>query len=136
MAIESLLFSQLTFNSVDMTDHCSNIELNIENAENDITNFDSGGGRDFVKGLETSTLSFSLFNDYAASSINATMSAAVGTKVAFMCSPGTGAASATNPHYSGTVYVNSWSPIMGSPGDPQNVSLSFPCVGTVTMATA
>lgn len=140
MAAEALINAHLTLNSVDMSDHVTDLSVDVTNDGQDITNFGSGGGQDMGKGLETSTLNFTVLNDYAASSINATMSAIVGTKVAFSTIPGAGTAgtavSATNPSYSGTVYVTNWQPITGAPGDFQRVSVSYPVCGTVTMGTS
>lgn len=136
MTAIALTAAQLTVNMVDFTDHVTDITMDVMNDGQDVTNFGSGGGQEFGKGLETSSLSFTVLNDYAATSINATMVAAVGTVVPFSCQPGTGAVSATNPSYSGSMYVNAWQPLTGAPGDFQRVSVTYQVNGTVTQGTS
>lgn len=136
MAVVAHTDSQLTINTADFSSHVTDVSVDINNDGVDITNFGSGGGPEFVKGLETSMLNFTVLNDFAASSINATMVAAVGTNVPFTAISGPGTTvSATNPSYSGTIYVNAWQPINATPGDVMRVSVSYPVVGTVTQGT-
>lgn len=136
MAVEALTMAHLEVVTTNISDHVTDIEIDVNNDDQEITTFGSGGGQDFGPGLERSMLSFTVLNDYAASSVNDLFDTARKTKVAFTCRQSTAAVSATNPSYSGTIYVGNWKPLSGAPGDFQAISVTYPVCGTVTKATS
>lgn len=136
MAVEALTGGFLEINSVSFGDHTTEVDVELAYPEQDITTFGGGGGPEHGKGLEASMLNFTVLNDDAASSINATMRPLVGTTTTFTARRSSGTVTATNPQYSGTVYVNSWNPLSGAVGEFQRISVSYPVQGTMTIATA
>jgi hypothetical protein len=91
--------------------------------------------RNFIGGLEASTVSLELFNDFAAASVNSLFEDALGTKLAIKLIPVTGTVSATNPSYSMSCYIGSWQPIQATPDSPMTVSVTYP-VTAITKATS
>ena len=91
--------------------------------------------RNFIGGLEASTVSLELFNDFAAASVNSLFEDALGTKLAIKLIPVTGTVTATNPSYSMSCYIGSWQPINSTPDSPMTASVTFP-VTALTKATS
>ena len=91
--------------------------------------------RNFIGGLEASTVSLELFNDFASASVNSLFEDALGTKLAIKLIPVTGTVTATNPSYSMSCYIGSWQPIQATPDSPMTVSVTYP-VTAITKATS
>ena len=91
--------------------------------------------RNYIGGLEASTVSLELFNDFAAASVNSLFEDALGTKLAIKLIPVTGTVTATNPSYSMSCYIGSWQPINSTPDSPMTASVTFP-VTALTKATS
>ena len=123
-------------NTVDLSDHVKSITLNRQFDELEVTAMGDSSHR-FVKGLESSTLTFSFLNDDAAASVLATLQAAWGTSVAFSLLQTKGTAvSATNPLYTGTILVNKTTDINGATGDISTQDITFTINSVVTVATS
>lgn len=135
MAIEALTDGYLALATTDFSGHVTDVDVDNPNDGNEITPINSEN-HDYNKGLGRPMLNFTVLNDYAASSIDATMRAALGTKVAFTAAHAGSSASATNPVYSGSVYVNQWKGPSGSGGSNEEISVSFPICGSMTIATS
>ena len=86
----------VTINAVDVSDQCTSAVFTrlIESLES--TSFGQTN-RSFVGGLESSTLTVSMYNSFAVSETYATLSALVGTQVTVKIKPTSAATSATNP---------------------------------------
>ena len=91
--------------------------------------------RNYIGGLEASTVSLELFNDFASASVNSLFEDALGTKLAIKLIPVTGTVTATNPSYSMSCYIGSWQPINSTPDSPMTASVTFP-VTALTKATS
>jgi len=91
--------------------------------------------RNYIGGLEASTVSLELFNDFAAASVNSLFEDALGTKLNIKLIPVTGTVSATNPSYSMSCFIGSWQPIQATPDSPMTVSVTYP-VTALTKATS
>jgi hypothetical protein len=79
-----------------------------------------------ITGVERSTLNLELYNDFAASSVNALFEDALGSKLNIKLIPVSGTVSATNPSYSMSCLISNWTPINGSIDGVASVSASFP----------
>lgn len=86
-------------------------------------------------GLKSGTLTIEFLDDFAASEVDATLWPLFGTVTTFAVRPDAGSVSATNPTYSGSVFIAQHT-LGGSVGDLAMKSLTFPTSGTVTRATA
>lgn len=126
---------------VDLTNHVQSITINRNFDELEVTAMGSTG-RQYVAGLETSTIAIDFLNDTATSSVLQTLNTLVGTTAAFkICqttvagSPSTATISATNPLYTGLVLVNKLTPVAGKVGDISMQSLTFTVSGAITVAS-
>ena len=126
----------IKINSVDLSDHVTNVSLNRNFDELEVTAMGDTSHK-FVKGLEASTLQLDFLSDTAAASVNATLQSAWGTTVAFsLLQDKTAAVSATNPLITGTILVNKTQDINGATGDIAKQSITFTVNGATTVASS
>ena len=102
----------------------SSVALNREVEAVEITSM-TNTSRNYIGGLEASSLSLELFNDFAAASVNSLFEDALGTKLNIKL----------NPSYSMSCYIGSWQPIQATPDSPSTASVTFP-VTALTKATS
>ena len=122
-------------NSVDLSDHITSVTLTQNFDELEVTALGDSAHK-FVKGLEASTLTLNFLNDFAASSVQATLQSAYGTTVTAVLLPVKGTAvSATNPLYTVSILINNLTPLNGAVGDISNSSMTFTCNSTVVQTT-
>lgn len=91
--------------------------------------------QNLIGGIEVSSVSMELFNDFAAASVNSLFEDAVGSKLAIKLIPVTGTVTATNPSYSMSCLITQWTPISGSSDSAMTASVTFP-VTALTKATS
>ena len=124
---------EVTVNSVDLSDHIASVT--IDQSFNEVTTTAFGdAGVTRIAGLEDSSVSLEFHQDFAASSVDATLNALVGTTTSVVVKPTSSAVSATNPSYTMTCLVNQWNPISGGAGDLSTVSVTWPVSGAITRA--
>jgi len=122
-------------NSVDLSDHVTNITLNRNFDELEVTAMGDTSHR-FVKGLEASSVTISFLNDTATASVLQTLQAAWGTTVSCVLLQDKGTAvSATNPLYTFNILVNKTTDINGATGDLSTQDITFTINGATTVAT-
>ena len=122
-------------NSVDLSDHVTNVVLNRNFDELEVTAMGDSGHK-FVKGLEASSVTIDFLNDTASANVLATLQAAWGTNVTIVLLQTKGTAvSATNPLYTMTCLINNTTDINGAVGDLSTQSLTFNVSGTIAVAT-
>ena len=123
-------------NSIDLSDHITSVSLSQIFDELEVTALGDTSHK-FAKGLEASTLTLDFLNDFAASSVAATLQAAYGTTVTAVLIPVKGTAvSATNPLYTVSILINNLTPLNGAVGDISSSSLTFTCNSTVVQSTS
>lgn len=125
MAIIAFKDVSIVINSVNLSDHANSATLNYEIEAQDATVM--GGNRVSVGGIQNNTLEVTLYQDFAASNVEATIFPLVGTTTTIVLKPTSSATSATNPSYTLTgAYLASHTPIAaGDVGSTSPVSLSF-----------
>lgn len=124
---------EVTVNSVDLSDHIASVT--IDQSFNEVTTTAFGdAGVTRIAGLEDSSVSLEFHQDFAASSVDATLNALVGSTTSVVVKPTSSAVSATNPSYTMTCLVNQWNPISGGAGDLSTVSVTWPVSGAITRA--
>jgi len=126
---------QLTVNAINLSAYVSSITLNRNFDELEVTAMGDTGHK-YVAGLEASSITIDFYNDFAASSVAATLDSLVGTTTTVTVKPAAGATSATNPIYTMTVLVNNITPINGAVGDLATQSVTWNVNGAVTKATS
>jgi hypothetical protein len=123
-------------NSIDLSDHITSVTLQQTFDEVEVT-AQGSTAHQFAKGLESSQLTLNFLNDFAASSVCATLQAAYGTTVTAVLLPVKGTAvSATNPLYTVSILINNLQPLNGAVGDISNSSITFTCNSTVVQTTS
>ncbi len=127
---------QVTVNAVDLTDHVVSVSGFNETAA-DLTTTSMGDSNvTRIGGLKDASVGITFHNDFAASSVYATLSALLGTAVTVAVTPTSGSLSATNPKKSGSALVTELPFIDGAVGDLAEVSVSWPISGAITTTTA
>jgi len=134
MAIFALTDGSLVINSVDLSDHAKSISTDVEVVELRTTAM-GDTWETVIGGLKSGQLQVEFYNDHAASSVDATLWAALGTVVTFVFKTSSGAVSATNPSYSGSILIGGHT-VGGGHGDTPMVSRSYTTSGAITRAVA
>jgi hypothetical protein len=117
-----------------ITDHVSTVSLNREVDQVEITAM-LDSVQNMVGGVERPTLNLELFNDFAAASVNALFEDALGTKLNIKLIPVSGTVTSTNPSYTMSCLITSWTPINGAVDAVASVSTSLP-VTALTKSTS
>jgi len=135
MAIIAFKDVSIVINSVDLSDRANAATLTYEVEAQDATVM--GGNRASVGGIQNNTLEVTLYQDFAASEVEATIFPLVGTTTTIVLKPTSSATSATNPTYTLTgAFLSSHTPIAaGDVGSTSPVSLSF-TGGTLVKTTS
>jgi hypothetical protein len=118
----------VTINGTDLGDHVAEFSVETRQPEVDTSALGTGW-RTFVSGLKEGSVTLSLHNDFAASSVSLTINPLLGSYATVVAS-GTFGGAAT----SGTAvcYVNTVTPIGGAIGDLSVQNVTWPTSGTVT----
>lgn len=121
----------ITVNGVDLTDHCNSVEVSQEFDEVDLTSF-CNDFRAYGQGAGDATITATFFQDYATASVDATLwplSQSGGT-FDVVVRGGSEPVSSTNPKYTMTARLFSYSPLSGGYGDASTTDVSFRNAGT------
>jgi len=135
MAELVLTDAYLTVAGTDLSDHVTSVTLSDGGSIQENTAM----GATYVTrigGLKDWSLSVEFNQDYASSSVDAILAAAVNVSTAIVLRPTSAATSTTNPQWSGNAFLEGYDPIAGSVGDVAKTSPTFVGNGTLTRATA
>jgi|SRR5215471_329651 len=125
------------FNSVALSNYVSDITLNWTQPTQEVTAMgDQGVAK--LPGLRNDSIDVTLRQDYAAALVDATFSAAflAGTGVPVEIRSDAGTVGTSNPKWTGTVLVESYTPIGGAIGDTADATVTLTVQGALTYATA
>lgn len=124
-------------NGTAISDHLSSVTIEDTADEVDFTAF-GAGYREFGQGLHDATITATAFQDFAASNIDAILNPlyASGGTFGVEVRPTSAAVSATNPKYTMTARLFSFSPIAGAVGDASTTELTFRNAGTAGLVRA
>ena len=125
---------KVTINGTDFSQSIAQVNLEISSDDVETTAFGSTF-RTRIGGLKDGTLQLDLMQDFAASSVDQTLSGLINSFATVVITPTSSAVSATNPSYTALCLVNQYTPFASSVGDLATVSVSFPTSGTVTRGT-
>jgi hypothetical protein len=89
-----------------------------------------------VAGLKEGTLTLAFNQDYAASTVDATLWPLLGSNATVVIKPTSSAVSSANPSYTAVCLVTDLTPVSGQIGDLSTFSVTWPTNGTVTRAVA
>ena len=138
MAVYFAQNSYFKLGTYDMSSVVQSISLNINYEQLDVT-ASGDASRKYLKGLAAHQISGTLFLDQAAiaaGSTRAVLDSLKGTAAAFELAPNGSTASSTNPKYSGSCFVNAYTPVNGTIGDVATLDFTFDCTTDVTIATS
>jgi hypothetical protein len=125
----------VTINSVNLSDHIASITLTTTDDVIETTAFGTSA-RTRVGGLADNSVAFEFHQDYAASSVEATIYPLVGTTTTIVVKPNGATTAADNPAYSFTCLVAEWTPLNGAVGELATASVTWPISGEITKAVA
>lgn len=126
----------VSVNAVDLSDHLKSSTLTYEGEAIDQTAM-GDSTRKHIGGLKNWNLELMFYQDYAGSSVDATLFPLVNTTTAIIVRPvATGGVSATNPNFTGTGLVQAYPPITGEIGSSHEVTCSIVAASDLTRATA
>jgi len=134
MATFALTDASVVINSVDLSDHVQSVELNYEADALEDTNM---GDSTHIQlgGLKNWTMTIEFSQDFASSSVDATIFPLVGSTTTVTVKPTSGAVSSTNPSFSGTGLVRSYNPLSGSVGDKATCTVEIVAAGDLSRST-
>lgn len=124
--------------TTDLSDHTSSLTLEDSADEVEITGF-GVGYREFLQGLKTAQVTATMFNDYAASSVDAIVAPLYQKAESFTIkavADKTASISATNPLFEMTGQMYSYSPISGAVGDANTTDITINNSGTAGLTRA
>ena len=125
----------ITIGTADFSTSIAAVTLDISADEQETTAF----GNDYrtrIAGLKDASLTLDFHQDFGAASVDATLFPLIGSAIPFTIIPTSAEVGATNPSYSGTAIVTSYSPFTSSVGDLATLSVTWPVSGAITRATA
>ena len=135
MAKFSAVDYEITIDTVDFSDSLAAVTLDISKEQLEVTAF-GDAARTYIAGLQDGSVTLSFHQDFAASAVDATLHAALGTEIAVVIKPTSGAVGAGNPSYSFNALVTQITPFSSNVGDLATQDVTFPISGAVTRATS
>ena len=112
-------------------------QVELKTSANDITTSSFGSTWvTRVAGLKEGTVTLQFNQDYAASTVDATLWPLLGSQATVVIKPTSTAVSSSNPAYTAVALVTDLTPVSGTIGDLSTFSVTWPTNGTVSRATA
>lgn len=126
-------------NGVNLSDHCSSVDVNDTTAQVDVTSFGTSGYKQYLQGFHDAQITATFFGDFAAASTFATLQPlyAAGSVFTVEVRATSAARSATNPAgtlAAATMYA--FDPLGGKVGDVSSFDVTFANSGTAGLVWA
>lgn len=124
----------VSIDGTDLSNHIRECSVNMAADDVDVTAM-GAGGHGHLAGIRDDRFTFTCYSDFASSSVDAVLSTKFsGATTPFVIHVGAASstAAATNPIYSGTTYLLTYTPVSGAVGDAAMTPLEFVLVGTIT----
>lgn len=125
----------VTIGGIDLSNHISSVTLTSTYDVLETTAFAGGNVPTAAKtrtaGLVDNSVAFEFHQDFAASSVEATIYPLLGTEVAVTVKPQDAAVAATNPEYQFNAIVSEWTPLNGAVGELATASVTWPITGPI-----
>ena len=136
MAVFVLKDASLVVNSINLSAYVSSITLDYAVDAIGADGMAATNGHVFIGGLQNNSLAVTLNQDYATSTVAATLDALVGSTTTVVIKPTSSAVGATNPTYTiSNAFLAGTQPVNGSVGDLAQMSVTFQG-GTLVKAVA
>ena len=127
--------ADININGIDLSDHGIQVAMDIGSELMDNTAF-SFTARSVAPGLLTAGAQIQFLQDYASGKVDATIFPLIGTTFTVILKPTSAAVSATNPSYTATMTVDTYSPMGDSVGDQSKATLNLANAGSAGWARA
>ena len=121
--------------STDISDHVASVTLNSTVSEVQTTAM-GNTAITRVGGLLDNSVTLEFHQDFATSSIEATIYPLIGTLTAMRIKPTSSATSSSNPQYQFSALCTEWQPLSGAVGELATASVTWPISGVITKTTA
>lgn len=137
MAKTILTDAYVVINSVNLSDHVRSVTITQEADEVELTAM-GATAKDRALGIRDDKFEIEFYQDFAAASVDATLSPLVGQNTGFPVEvrPTSGAVSATNPKWTATCVLASYSPLAGSVGEASMTEVTLLAKGAITRSTS
>jgi hypothetical protein len=123
-------------NAVDLSNHVKSVKVNYKADTPDNTAM-SVTSKTQLPGLKDWDMDIEFNQDFAASNVDATLFPLVGAAAfSIEVRPDAGARAVTNPAYTGSCLLETYSPLSGKVGDVAIAPIKLSGTGTLTRATA
>lgn len=126
---------EVTVAGVSLADHIASVTLGSTYDVLETTAFKGGNvpvaAKTRTAGLVDNSVTLEFHQDFAASSVEATIYPALGTVAAITVKPTQGAISSTNPEYQFNCVVSDWTPLNGAVGELATASVTWPITGPI-----
>lgn len=134
MAKQVISLAYLLVNSVDLSGSIRNVTLSYEADAVDSTTMGLTT-KTALGGLKNWSIQGTFAQDYAAGSVDATLFSLVGATFALEARASSAAVAVTNPKFTGTGLLTSYTPIAGGVGDLQETPFTIVASSALTRAT-
>ena len=131
MAKQVLKDAFIKIDGVTLSDNVSSVTLEDSADEVEFTGF-GADYREYGQGLKTASITLEVFQDFAAGEVDATLEPLYRTGGTFSVEvrPTSSTVSSTNPKYTMTGRLFSYSPLQGAVGDANTTSVTIQNAGT------
>lgn len=131
MAIHVLTTATLSYNSVDLSDHVRSVTVTMSSEDVDVTAM-GATARAHAPGLRDDRVEVEFFQDFASAKVDQTIVAQQGgSGASLVIKPTSASVSSTNPSYTMTAIPFDYTPIDGTVGDADTVTVVFlPAAGS------
>jgi len=139
MAKFTLKNASIVVNAVDLSTRCDQVTIEDTAEEIDVTSFQGNGYREFLQGLKDATITATFLQDFASGSVHSTLNTVYqsGGTFTVVVKADSAAVSATNPSFTMTSRLYSYSPLDGGVSDPSKTTATFRNAGTgIVVATS
>jgi hypothetical protein len=133
MARLVLTNAYITINGVNLSDHIASVTLTTTDDVIETTAFGTSA-RTRIGGLADNSVALEFHQDYATSSVEATIYPVIGTTTALVVKPNGATTAADNPSYTFSALVSEWTPLNGAVGELATASVTWPIDGNITKA--
>jgi hypothetical protein len=125
---------KITVAGVDFSTNLNSVELSQEADDLETTAFGQSW-RSRIGGLNNASITLNFMQDFAASSVDATLNPLLGSIATVVIQSASGTVSTTQPKYTAACLVAAYSPFASSVGDIATLSVTWPVTGTVVRGT-
>lgn len=136
MGIEVLKDASVLINTVDLSDHVSQVTIE-DGVELQDASAMGDAARRRLAGLRDWTLTLDFFQDFDAAKVDATLQPLIGVQTAIKVRKSkTDVIGATNPEYQGNGMLEGYPIVAGGVGETHTVSVTFRCSDGVALIRA